>query len=186
MKHLFLIVLFFSSLSSVDAQWQRGRLQATGLTCSMCSNAIHKSLSKLSFVDQVDADIAKSMFIITFKTANDIDPDKLRQAVEDAGFAVGNLELEASVQEQPVLTANQHLVWNGFQFHLKQARPELPGAGTWIFRFQDKGFVPAARYKKLAKGTTDPCFTTGKRSAICADHPSQSERIYHIELMAAK
>ena len=186
MKQLFISVLFFASCHAATAQWQRGRLQATELTCSMCSNAIHKSLAKLSFVEQVDADIAKSTFLLTFKPAATIDPDQLRNAVEDAGFAVGNLELEANVQEALVLASNQHLIWQGFQFHLKQAKPELPRAGTWVFRFQDKGFVPAARFKKLAKLQMDPCFTTGKRSAICVDHPAATERIYHIELVAAK
>lgn len=186
MKHIWLILFLLCFFEVANAQWQRGRLQATGLTCSMCSNAIHKSLSKLAFVEQVEADIAKSMFILRFKSTTDVDPDKLRAAVEDAGFAVGNLELEAIINEQPVLSVNQHLVWHGFQFHVKQANRELPHAGTWIFQFQDKGFVPVARYKKLAKEQADLCYSTGKRSAICVDHPGHSERIYHVELMAVK
>jgi copper chaperone CopZ len=186
MKQILFLSSFILAVFFAQAQWQRGRLQATGLTCSMCSNAIHKSLEKLPFIDQVEADIAKSMFILSFKAMAAIDPDRLREAIEEAGFAVGSLELDANVTELPTIASKQHLIWSGFQFHLRQAVSELPPVGTWVFRFQDKGFVPTTRYRKLVKAQTDPCLVSGKRSVICVDHPAKSERIYHIELIAAQ
>ena len=66
MKKLFFIVLIaFVGLSS-QAQFTKATLQATGLTCAMCSNAINKALVKVPFVESVKADIKNSAFHMVF------------------------------------------------------------------------------------------------------------------------
>ena len=52
---------------SVHAQFTRAELQATGLTCAMCSNAIYKALMEVPFVESVTPDIKNSGFGIKFK-----------------------------------------------------------------------------------------------------------------------
>ncbi|MFM2326393.1 MAG: hypothetical protein RIR31_595, partial [Bacteroidota bacterium] len=66
MKNKFLILAVLFSLA-VKAQITKVSLQASGLTCSMCSNAINKSLKSLDFVDRVDANIKNSTFDILIK-----------------------------------------------------------------------------------------------------------------------
>jgi len=61
-------------------------MQASGLTCSMCSNAINKSVKSIDFVEKVMANIQTSTFEITFKPGSTIDFDLLKKKVEDAGF----------------------------------------------------------------------------------------------------
>lgn len=63
-------------------------LQASGLTCSMCSNSINKALKTLDFIDKVDADIKNYTFEISFKANSIVDFDKIKKKVEDAGFSV--------------------------------------------------------------------------------------------------
>ncbi len=46
-----------------DTVIKKVSLVASGLTCSMCSKAIFKALTKLDFVEEVKVDIAKSMYI---------------------------------------------------------------------------------------------------------------------------
>ena len=88
---LFLAIAFVALPS--NAQFSKAELQATGLTCAMCSNAINKALQAVPFVQSVRSDIKNSSFKITFKENQAVDIDALKQAVEDAGFSVGGLKL---------------------------------------------------------------------------------------------
>lgn len=69
-------------------------LVASGLTCSMCSKAIFKALTKLDFVEEVKVDIEKSMYILAFKTGKKVEIDQIKSAVTDAGFGVKTLVAE--------------------------------------------------------------------------------------------
>ena len=89
MKNLIIIALILFSFTA-KAQVKGVTLQASGLTCSMCSNSIFKALQKLDFVDKVDANIKTSSFEISFKPNAVVDFDKLKAKVEDAGFFVAN------------------------------------------------------------------------------------------------
>lgn len=69
-------------------------LVASGLTCSMCSKAIFKALSKLDFVEEVKVDIEKSVYILTFKSGKKVEIDQIKLAVTEAGFGVQSLIAE--------------------------------------------------------------------------------------------
>jgi copper chaperone CopZ len=86
MKKLLLSGLIALSVMPAMAQFSKAELQATGLTCAMCSNAINKALQKVPFVESVRPDIKNSSFNIVFKANAEIDIDALKNAVEDAGF----------------------------------------------------------------------------------------------------
>ena len=73
---------------ATKAQVSKVYLQASGLTCSMCSNAINKALRTLDFVDNIDADIRTYTFELSFKPGSRVDFDKIKNKVEDAGFSV--------------------------------------------------------------------------------------------------
>ena len=87
MKTIFLFVALAFSMAT-SAQVTKVSLQASGLTCSMCSNAINKALKTLDFVDEVDADIKTYTFEISFKENSNVDFDKIKTKVENAGFTV--------------------------------------------------------------------------------------------------
>ncbi|MGO8056378.1 heavy-metal-associated domain-containing protein, partial [Rhizobium leguminosarum] len=74
------------------AQVTKVSLQASGLTCSMCSNSIHKALKTLDFVDKVDADIKTYTFEISFKTNSKVDFNLIKKKVEGAGFTVSGFK----------------------------------------------------------------------------------------------
>ena len=77
-----------------DTVIKKVSLVASGLTCSMCSKAIFKALSKLDFVEEVKVDIEKSMYILTFKNGKKVEVDQIKTAVTDAGFSVQSLVSE--------------------------------------------------------------------------------------------
>src|SRR5438874_4569695 len=85
------LIIFFVCLviaGTSFSQVTKVSLQASGLTCSMCSNAINKALKTLDFVDKVDADIKTYTFEISFKANSNVDFDKIKMKVEKAGFSV--------------------------------------------------------------------------------------------------
>ena len=63
-------------------------LKVSGLTCSMCSFSIEKSVEKVYFVEDVEANIEDTTFKIIFKKNNYVDFFALQNAVEDAGFFI--------------------------------------------------------------------------------------------------
>src|SRR4051812_5132386 len=87
MKKIFLLAVIAFSIAA-QAQVTKVSLQASGLTCSMCSNSINRALRKLDFVDRIDADIKTYTFEITFKPNSNVDFDMIKGKVEGAGFSV--------------------------------------------------------------------------------------------------
>jgi mercuric ion binding protein len=77
-----------------DTVIKKVSLVASGLTCSMCSKAIFKALTKLDFVDVVKVDIEQSKFVLTFKSGKTVVIDQIKSAVADAGFSVESLVYE--------------------------------------------------------------------------------------------
>lgn len=85
---MILLLIALTTVIATRAQVNSVSLPASGLTCSMCSNAINKALKILDFVLKVDADIKTYTFEITFKPNNVIDFDKIKNKVESVGFTV--------------------------------------------------------------------------------------------------
>lgn len=92
--HIYMMVIALFIQSSVIAQIQSVSLQARGLTCSMCSRAIYKSLQKVPNVANVQEDIEHSSYHVQFNNPSLISPEKLKKAVLDAGFSVAWMELD--------------------------------------------------------------------------------------------
>lgn len=101
MKKIFLAIAMLISMAGY-AQIQSASLTASGLTCSMCSKAIYKALTKVPAVDKVDVNIEKSSYLITFDKNATVSPDVLKKAVEGAGFAIAKLEFIAAVPKTEV------------------------------------------------------------------------------------
>ena len=180
MKNIFFItVLLYATIT--HAQVQKVSLQASGLTCSMCSRAIFKALMSVDFVENVDANIKNSTFEITFKPNADVDFDKLKNKVEDAGFFVA--DFRATIHFDNMKIKNDTLIetiGKNFMF-LHVAEQELNGDKT--VKLLDKGYLSAKEYKKNNTLTTKECYRTGIADAADVEHGiSKGARIYHITI----
>lgn len=78
------------------------QLIADGLTCSMCSKAIYKSLLKVPAVNKVDPDIENSGFTIYFKKNQLFKTTDLEKAVTDAGFSVGSIKINKAPKNKGI------------------------------------------------------------------------------------
>ena len=164
-----------------NAQFTKATLQATGLTCAMCSNAINKALKQLPFVESVKADIKNSSFSILFRQGVEVKPDAIKDAVEGAGFFVGGLQVTGSFKN--LNTGSDGIIkigTNWFHF-LKQSNRVLNGEVT--FTLQDKSFLTAKAFKKISSTVKIPSLSTGKAEADQVKAGvKKGERIYHVTI----
>lgn len=145
MKTFFFFIATIISFATT-AQVTKVNIQASGLTCSMCSNSINKSLKTIDFVDNVKPNIKTSSFEITFKQGATVDFDKIKKKVEDAGFTVANFI--AVVNFNNIQAKNNQPVKVGDKtFYIVNAKDQSLN-GTKQVRIIDKGFVSNKEYKK--------------------------------------
>jgi copper chaperone CopZ len=181
MKKLLLgLMIILFTLPSV-AQFSKATLQATGLTCAMCSNAINKALQAVPFVESVRSDIKNSAFNIVFREGAVVEIDALKNAVEDAGFSVGGLKLTGLFNNLK-LAPDQHVTIGKSSFHFLDIKEQtLNGENT--ITVVDKNFVTAKQFKKISSLTKMSCLQTGKASACCTKEGVPAEaRVYHVTI----
>ena len=181
MKKVFFITMMVLCVISSRAQFTKASLQATGLTCAMCSNAINKALMQVPFVESVKSDIKNSAFSIVFKQGQEVEIDALRKAVEDAGFSVGNLKMTGNFQELKIEN-DKHIEIGKEVFHfLNVSEQVLKGEQTIMV--VDKNFLTAKQFKKFSSTTKMSCVQTGKAAACCIkDGIAADARVYHVTI----
>ena len=154
MKNILFSMAILISVSA-GAQITKVNLQASGLTCSMCSNAIYKALKSVAFVDQVEANIKNSSFEISFKEGMMVDMDMLKGKVEGAGFFVARFLATVNFNNVKKLGENCVVLGNT-AFHFRNAKDRVLN-GEKIIRLLDKGFVSSKEYKKNGDVTKGDC-----------------------------
>jgi copper chaperone CopZ len=170
MKKLLLIITVFFAVS-VKAQVKNITIQASGLTCSMCSNAIFKALKTLDFVEKVDANIKTSSFDISFRPGAEVNFDKLKAKVEDAGFFVANFTVTYHFDGLAIAN-DKHITVGKNVFHFLSVKDEVL-SGDKKIRVLDKGYVSAKEFKKNSSLTKMACYKTGEED---------SKRIFHVTI----
>lgn len=168
-----IIIVFGCMLAALSgaAQFTKATLQASGLTCSMCNNAISKALKELPFIATVKADIKTASFDISFKPSTDADIDAIRKAVEDAGFFVAKLKV-TGVFDHVAVKNDEHVVIDGKTYHFLEVSDQVLN-GEQTLTLLDKNFLTAREFKKLSHATKMACLQTGK---------DQNSRIYHVTI----
>ena len=141
------IAIFIIFVSAAKAQFTKAELQVSGLTCSMCSKATEKSLRTLNFISDIKADLNRNVFVITFKKDIPVNLDQISKKVENAGFFVNNLK--ATFNFDNVKVANNTFNYGGNTYRLVMAT-DKPLTGPVMVTVVDKGFAPAAVYKKYS------------------------------------
>ena len=147
MKKIFIMLLVVLGVNA-QAQVSKVSLQASGLTCSMCSNSIYKSLKTLPFVEKIEANIKTSTFEIKFKPAAQVDFNKLKAKVEDAGYAVAKFVATIDCENVQVKT-NEPVRIGAIKLQFIQVKEQALN-GEKPIKIVSKGFVPLKEFKKLA------------------------------------
>lgn len=178
-------LIFFTMLfaATSNAQVKKVTIQASGLTCSMCSNSINKSLKSISYVDKVMANIKTSSFEVFFKPNAMLNFDQLKKKVEDAGFFVAKFTAVVNFEKQKVENDDHINVQNATYHFLNVKDQEIVGDKT--IQLLDKGYVSAKEFKKNAVYTKMDCYKTGLAGTCCKSIKavSASSRIFHVTLV---
>lgn len=181
MKKVLILVIMAMLLQPLQAQFSKASLQATGLTCAMCSNAINKALQELPFVESVKSDIKSSSFSIVFKQDKPVNLDVIRDAVEEAGFFVGGLRVTGTFSELGIRPETCVKIGNAWFLFLKTGNRVLNGEVT--LRVLDKSFLTAKEFKKISASVPVPSLQTGKADASrSGEGLKEGERIFHVTI----
>jgi len=178
MKSIVMLLAFFIGMQA-NAQFTKVSLQASGLTCSMCSKAVKAALEEVAFVEKVQVDIKNQQYNLTFKPGSAVSFDALSKAVEDAGFSVASLKVTADVNNI-TLEKDKHLQIGDHYFHfLNASGKQLNGSAT--FSIVDKNFVSPKEFKKWSNASKLECVQTGKASTCCTkENIAEQARVYHV------
>ena len=177
---LVLTAVVFCSVAAM-AQFSKATLQASGLTCAMCSKAVKVALEKVSFVKEVKVDIKKQEYTIAFKENADIEFDALKKAVEDAGFSVASLKVTGTISELSI-QKDKHVKIGGKNFLFLNGFNQILN-GEQTLTLVDKNFLSAKDFKKYSSGSKLECVQTGKAGSCCArDGIHADERVYHVTI----
>ena len=149
MKKILIITTLFLSAISSNAQITKAELTATGLTCSMCSKATYKQLSSIPEVEKVETDLNKTAFILYFKKGSSVNPNELKQKVEDAGFSVGELFVVLNFSNQKAEN-NSSFKQDNITYTFMDTKPGVL-TGKVKVKVLNKGFVVEKEYKSLSK-----------------------------------
>lgn len=155
MKNVLIVITMLLSTAGYAQQIQSANLTASGLTCSMCSKAIYKSLLKVQSIQKVEVDIEKSAYNITFKPGAAISPDVLRKAVEDAGFAIATLRMTVNVPAPTTVNADTKVTLQGTTYRIIRSNGKMLH-GTETFTIVDKSYLSAAAWKQFAREIPSP------------------------------
>ncbi len=142
-----------------NAQILKIELRATGLTCSMCSNAIFKQLKSISDVDSIETDLNTNTFFVFLKKDNTLNPSIFKEKVEKAGFFVGSFIVTAI---PVILDQNIYTLLDGKPEKQKEIK----------FQVLDKGYVTEKEFKKLSKKYKD-----------LATYLTNNENDFHIKIL---
>ena len=177
-KIIFLFVLAVIT-STLQAQFSRATLQASGLTCAMCSKAVKVALEKVPFVQEVKVDIKSQQYNLVFKESNNVDFDALSKAVEDAGFSVASLKATGNFSNVKAIK-DSHAEVAGLNLHFLNGNNENL-AGERTVTIVDKNFLSAKEFKKYATASKHACVQTGKADDCCTkEGVAANTRVYHV------
>ncbi|WP_338647273.1 heavy-metal-associated domain-containing protein [Flavobacterium sp. KS-LB2] len=173
MKNIHLKLILIACLVLITSaksysQISKAEIMATGLTCSMCSNAINKQLKATVGVDSVSTDLNTNTFTVYFKKESKIMPKVLKAGVEKAGFFIGSLVITVPT-ESLKMAEDKTILLNGSTFVLLDEKLKNSNGETKV-RVYDKGYVTQKEHKKLLK-------TLSKTASYSADN----EDDYHIK-----
>ncbi|WP_285010092.1 heavy-metal-associated domain-containing protein [Pedobacter faecalis] len=172
----FALIIFVLTAGKVSAQQiSSAELQVTGLTCSMCSQATEKSLRTLDFVKNVEPDLNRNVFVLSFDAGKRVNLDKIADKVQDAGFSVGNLAATFNFNQVKVDPSGKALAGSEV-YHFVNAKNKVLN-GKVKASVVDKGFISNAEYKKKAAEVKSEAYKSGYAMVN-----GKRTRVYHLSI----
>jgi len=175
-KKIILAFLVLFAINKASAQQISAvEMQVTGLTCSMCSQATEKSLRTLSYVNEVNPDLNKNVFVLTFKKEGAVSLDQLQKKVKDAGFSVGNLTAMINFNQAKVDDRGQVVVGSNV-YRFTNVKGKVLNGPTKV-NVIDKNFISNAAFKQKSAQLKLDSYASGTGVV-----DGKKTRIYHLSI----
>lgn len=148
--------------------FQSATVTIDGLTCSMCSKSVEKSIRKLDFIADVDMDLNANKAYITFLPGEEISFHQIAKKIKQSGFSVREMLIKAEI--------SQLNIQNGAIHQLQQSVfcmvdvEEKRAKGQVEFQIIGEEFLPHKDWKKWSRLCKDELETEA-----VALHPQASE-----------
>jgi copper chaperone CopZ len=94
MKKILTILIFCLPIFSFGQD--KVKFLAAGVTCSLCSNAIHKNLTQDKKIEKLDVNLQTQEWNLTYEKGK-FNLDSLKQRVENAGFSLAKVWINDQV-----------------------------------------------------------------------------------------
>jgi copper chaperone CopZ len=133
--------------SNAFGQLQSATLQATGLTCSMCSKATFKKLQAIEGVQKITPDLDNTSFVLQFSPNNTTPIASIQKQVEAAGFSVGKLVLNYKIPATTIANNTAVAFKGGQLIFIETAATKKEGVVQ--LQVVNKGFITDKEFKKL-------------------------------------
>ena len=146
-----ILVSAFVLLASLSSQAQilKAEIIATGLTCSMCSNAINKQLKSMADVENVSTDLNTNTFTVTLKENNKLTPNTLKESIEKTGFFIGSMVLTVDLGNSTITESQKIEKQSGTYVFVNGGDKAI--SGPVKVQVLNDGFVTKKEFKKSAK-----------------------------------
>lgn len=168
-------ILFGFTFNSTAQEIPKAELQVNGLTCSMCSRATETSLKSLNFIESIETDLNKNVYLLKFKKDQAVNLDQIKAKVQDAGFSVG--ELSATVVFAQTALDEQGMGQLGkTAFRIVNAKNKVLD-GPVVVKVLDKDFISAYAFRKKASQLKLESYANGKGLVA-----GKEVRVYHLSI----
>ena len=91
-----ILVFLFLLITSKTFSQDKVKFYAAGVTCSMCSSAIHSSLKTDKSISKIDPNLQTQEWYLEYKTG-EFKIENLKKRVEDSGFSITKLWLNGEL-----------------------------------------------------------------------------------------
>lgn len=145
----FIALVMLLGITSSYAQISKAEIIATGLTCSMCSNAINKQLKAMPEVEKVMIDLNNNTFVVNLKNNSLVTPQMLKSNIEKTGFFVGSMIL--TMDANNVAPKDNSSFKNASGTYVFVGSDEKAANEKLRMKVLNSGFVTKKEYKKSAK-----------------------------------
>ncbi len=149
MKNQLIVLLLFLGMINASAQISKAEIMATGLTCSMCSNAINKQLKAMPEVEKVNIDLNTNTFEVVFKKNAAITPLVLKNSIEKTGFFVGSMIL--TIEGNTVEPKDNGSFKNASGTYVFVTPKASASKGSLRLKILNNGFVTKKEFKQSSK-----------------------------------
>jgi copper chaperone CopZ len=148
MQKVIIVTTIYLLISLTTAgQFKTANIGIDGLTCSMCSYSVERSIKKLGFVERVAVDLNTNIATVVFKTDVKTNIRDLIKSVANAGFSVHSLSAQFNFPTSVKVT-DSFFYFDDQTFIILDPKSNEMFRGPVEIKFIEKKFSESKLYKK--------------------------------------